>query len=97
MADRVEGFCLDVVKIEPGVYVLVYLPHHGDVIPPDYVKAKNNLFDARGGGKDPLVCVVQDDVDGLVETLQSSDEVPSVRRDDGDEPVDITLQRSHFF
>ena len=52
-----------------------------------------DLFDALVGRVDPLVGVVEDEVDRLVEALQRPDEVPPVRRDDRHHPIHVALQR----
>lgn len=95
MTHGIEGLSLDVVEVEPGVDVLVDLTHHSDVIATHNVKPKDNLFDAWGRGENSLVSVVQNDVDSLVETLQSSNEVPSICSDDWHEPVNIALEGRH--
>ena len=43
------------------------------------------------------MCVVQNEIDGLVESFQGSNEVSPVGRDDGDHPVHVGFQRgSHL-
>ena len=51
------------------------------------------LLDSLRGGEHPLVGVVEDDVDGLVEALEGPNEVAAVRGDDGDLAVHEALER----
>ena len=43
VGDGVQGFRLHVVEVQPTVDVLVNLPDHADVVPPDYVETQHHL------------------------------------------------------
>ena len=43
VGDGVQGFRLHVVEVQPTVDVLVDLPDHADVVPPDYVETQHHL------------------------------------------------------
>ena len=57
------------------------------------ISASINLFHSRRRRENSFVSVLEDDVDGLVEALQRSDEVAAVGGDDGHQTVDVLLQR----
>ena len=57
------------------------------------VSASINLFHSRRRRENSFVSVLEDDIDGLVEALQRSDEVAAVGGDDGHQTVDVLLQR----
>ena len=43
VGDGVQGFRLHVVEVQPTVDVLVNLPDHADVVPPDHVETQHHL------------------------------------------------------
>ena len=43
MWDCIQWLCFDVVEVKPLVYVLIYLPHHADVVPTHNVETQDNL------------------------------------------------------
>lgn len=67
------------VEIESCVQCLVDLADDGNVVAADNVQTQHHLFDALLQGENALVRLVQNDIDCLVETLQSTNKVPSIR------------------
>ena len=88
--DRVSS---DLWKVPTFVDVLVDLADDRDVVAAEDVKAEHNLFNSSRCRENSFVGVFENDVDGLIESLQSSDEIPAVGRDDRHHSIHVILQR----
>lgn len=80
------------MEIEPGVQRLVDLSDNGDVVSAYDVQTKHHLLDTLLHGEYALVRLVQYNVDRLVEALQGTHKVPTIRGDNRHGGVDVRFQ-----
>lgn len=81
MHNRSKRLAAYVRQIQARVHGVIYQADHCYIVASDDMEAEYNLLDSRRCGKDALMALINDDVDGLIETLQRAYEVPSIRRD----------------
>lgn len=93
MNDRVEWLSARVGEVQVHVQFLVHLSHNDHVVPPDDVQAEGHLLHAVVRAVHPLVALVQDQVDGLVEALQGAHYMTTISSNDGNGVVDISFER----
>lgn len=95
MYDGSKRLASYVGQIQAGIYSVIYKANYCNVVATDNVQSENNLLDARRCGEDALMALVDDDVDGLVESFQRPYKVASICSNYGHCVVDVGLQAGH--
>lgn len=95
MHDGSKRLAAYIGQIQAGIDSVIYKADYCNVVATDNVQPENNLLDARRCGEDALMALVDDDVNGLVESFQRPYKVASICSNYGYCVVDVGLQAGH--